>query len=338
MKLKDFDYSLPEHLVAQFPPKTRRDSRLLVLDRGAQSLSHRGFKDLTEFLRPGDLMVFNNTQVMPSRLYGVKATGGKVEVFVERVLSDDRALCLIKASKTLKVGACVFIAEEIVAEVVRRRGAFFEVEFKGHSIDTILQEHGQVPLPPYIKRRLHDFDSERYQTVYASQKGAVAAPTAGLHFDEDLMDALAPLGVGVDFVTLHVGSGTFQPVRVDNIDEHTMHHEWLDVPEALVAKIAHTRKTGGRVIAVGTTTVRALETMALMGAGGGYCGQSNLFIKPGFDFKVVDALVTNFHLPKSTLMMMVSAFAGRKFILNAYKEAIENEYFLFSYGDAMLIL
>lgn len=339
MKLSDFYYDLPKELIAQYPTPERTGSRLLVLDRGKAELSDRQFPEILDYLNPNDLLVFNNTRVIPARLFGEKSTGGKVELLVERILSEQRVLAHIRSSKSPKPGTELRLAQAFNVRVLSRHDDLFECEFPaGKTALEYLEEYGHLPLPPYIDRCDEETDAERYQTVYAKHKGAVAAPTAGLHFDTALLAAIKDKGIASAFVTLHVGAGTFQPVRVDNILEHKMHAEWLEVSAEVCEQIAATKSAGGRVFAVGTTTVRCLETAALKGELQPYSGDTNIFIYPGFKYRVVDALLTNFHLPESTLVMLVSAFAGRERIMHAYAEAVARRYRFFSYGDAMLIL
>ena len=337
MKTSDFNYHLPKKLIAQFPAKERTDSRLLVVDRSC-GLLDKQFIDIEKYLNPGDLLVMNNTRVIPARLFGHKSTGGQVEVLIERVLNEHDVLAQVRASKSPKQGSVINFDNNIEATVTGRDGSFFNLSFASDdSVFSILDNIGHIPLPPYIDRADRQTDLDRYQTVYAQQPGAVAAPTAGLHFDQDLLTNLKNKGVETAFLTLHVGAGTFQPVRVDSIEDHVMHHEWLDVPADLVEKIIQTKSAGCRVIAVGTTTVRSLETAALSGTLKAFSGDTNIFITPGFEFKVVDALITNFHLPESTLLMLVSALAGQSTMMQAYAHAVEQQYRFFSYGDAMLI-
>ncbi len=337
MKTSDFNYHLPKKLIAQFPAKERTDSRLLVVDRSC-GLLDKQFIDIEKYLNPGDLLVMNNTRVIPARLFGHKSTGGQVEVLIERVLNEHDVLAQVRASKSPKQGSVINFDNNIEATVTGRDGSFFNLSFASDdSVFSILDNIGHIPLPPYIDRADRQTDLDRYQTVYAQQPGAVAAPTAGLHFDQDLLTNLKKKGVETAFLTLHVGAGTFQPVRVDSIEDHVMHHEWLDVPADLVEKIIQTKSAGCRVIAVGTTTVRSLETAALSGTLKAFSGDTNIFITPGFEFKVVDALITNFHLPESTLLMLVSALAGQSIMMQAYAHAVEQQYRFFSYGDAMLI-
>jgi len=336
MQVADFDFHLPEHLIARRPTPERPGSRLLTLTR--EGLAHRRFPDLLTLLRPGDLLVFNDTRVIPARLFGHKASGGRIEVLVERLLDTHRALAHVRASKAPKPGTRLLFDEGISATMVARQGELFELLFDGSDdLLTVLDRIGHMPLPPYIDRPDDEQDLSRYQTVYARHPGAVAAPTAGLHFDEALLAALREHGVDTAFVTLHVGAGTFQPVRAEVVTEHVMHSERYQVPEALVEQVARTRAAGGRVVAVGTTSLRALESASAGGALAAGQGETDIFIYPGYRFRCVDALVTNFHLPRSTLLMLVSALAGRERILAAYAEAVAQEYRFFSYGDAMFI-
>ncbi|QDQ86964.1 tRNA preQ1(34) S-adenosylmethionine ribosyltransferase-isomerase QueA [Alcaligenaceae bacterium SJ-26] len=338
-QLSDFNYDLPAELIAQTPAISRRGSRLLHLD--AESRLHdRQFIDLPNLLRSGDLLVFNNTRVIKARLHGHKASGGKVEVLVERILDGFRALCHVRASKSPGPGMSLHLAEAFDAEVIGRQGELFELQFPDDPL-TLLEQHGALPLPPYITHAADEVDDQRYQTVYAAQPGAVAAPTAGLHFDEAMLAQLDDQGIARAFVTLHVGAGTFQPVRVDNLRDHVMHAERFVVPTEVLAQCARTRAAGGRVIAVGTTSVRALEAAAAQAeedtVGATRQGDTRLFITPGYRFRAVDALITNFHLPQSTLLMLVSALAGMEPIRRAYAHAVAERYRFFSYGDAMFI-
>ncbi len=335
MKLSDFHYELPEALIAQHPSERRTGSRLLQLDGDSGEVRDSRFTDLPSLLRPGDLLVFNNTRVMPARLHGQKETGGQVEILIERVLEPMRALAHVRASKSPKPGSRIMVGETQI-DVAGRQGALFELVLPaGSGFHALMAEHGHMPLPPYIDRSDEDFDAERYQTVYAREAGAVAAPTAGLHFDEDMLATLRAMGIRTAEVTLHVGAGTFQPVRVQNLNEHEMHSEWLDVSQDVCDQVEQTRAQGGRVVAVGTTSVRSLETAAANGRLQPYTGDTQLFIRPGYRFKVVDCLLTNFHLPESTLLMLVSAFAGYEQVMSAYRHAVEERYRFFSYGDAM---
>ena len=336
MRVADFHFDLPEALIARHPLAERRASRLLVLDGPRGALSHRHFADLLEYLRPGDLMVFNNTRVIPARLFGQKESGGKLEILVERVLDSRRVLAHVRSSKSPKPGSKILIDGGAEAQMLQRHDALFELGF-AEDVLPLLERVGHMPLPPYIDRPDEAADRERYQTVYAERAGAVAAPTAGLHFDEGLLAAIREKGVDTAFVTLHVGAGTFQPVRVEKIEDHHMHSEWLEVGQDVVDAVAACRARGGRVIAVGTTSVRSLESAARDGQLKPFSGDTDIFLYPGRPFHVVDALVTNFHLPESTLLMLVSAFAGYPETMAAYAAAVEHEYRFFSYGDAMFI-
>jgi S-adenosylmethionine:tRNA ribosyltransferase-isomerase len=339
MQLSDFRFALPPELIAQHPLPGRGDSRLLALDGPTGALRDLGFADLPDLLRPGDLLVFNNTRVMRARLFGEKATGGRVEILVERLLAQDQAMAQIRASKSPKPGGRILLAGAEALEVLGREGDLYLLRSLDAGFADLMQRHGHVPLPPYIARPDGAADLERYQTVYASREGAVAAPTAGLHFDGAMLTRLADLGVATAELTLHVGAGTFQPVRVQDPDRHVMHAEYLDVDEVVCDRVRAARSTGGRVVAVGTTSVRGLETA--VAAGGGdlrpFRGDSRLFIRPGYRFRVVDAMVTNFHLPESTLLMLVCAFAGHEQVLAAYRHAVARRYRFFSYGDAMFL-
>jgi S-adenosylmethionine:tRNA ribosyltransferase-isomerase len=341
MDVADFDFELPEALIAQQPLADRSASRLLVLDRRTGELRDRRFRDLLELLAPGDLLVFNDTRVIPARLNAHKDTGGRVEILVERIVDEARAKVQLGANRKPAPQTRLSVDGTDVEVIVEGRDdAFWNVRLadSGAGWLDLLHAHGHIPLPPYITREDDAEDRERYQTVYADKPGAVAAPTAGLHFDDALLAALDERGIRRAFCTLHVGAGTFQPVRVDKVEDHEMHPEWLNVSAELVAAIEETRAAGGRVIAVGTTAVRSLETAAEGGTLKPFTGDSRLFIYPGFEFKAIDGMVTNFHLPGSTLVMLVSAFAGRDSILNAYRHAVEEQYRFFSYGDAMLML
>ncbi|MHA7815651.1 MAG: tRNA preQ1(34) S-adenosylmethionine ribosyltransferase-isomerase QueA [Pseudohaliea sp.] len=344
MQRDDFSYHLPEELIAQRPLADRAASRLLCLDGTSGTLVHRQFRDLPSLLQPEDLLVFNNTRVLPARLWGRKGTGGRVEVLVERLRGDDEALVHLRASKPSAAGTVIHLAADRDAEpggecleVLGREGDLYRVAAPGKPVTQLLAELGHMPLPPYIERADDAADRERYQTVYASRDGSVAAPTAGLHFDEALFAALDERGIARAEVTLHVGAGTFQPVRAEAIEDHVMHAEYLEVGEDACAAIAAARNRGGRVVAVGTTAVRSLETAAANGEFAPYRGDTRLFIYPGYRFRCVDAMVTNFHLPESTLLMLVSAFAGRETVLAAYEAAVAERYRFFSYGDAMFL-
>ena len=335
MQLSDFNYELPEELIAQQPAARRGDSRLLHLPASGAAIDRR-FADLPGLVRPGDLLVFNDTRVLPARLHGRKETGGQVEVLIERLRSDSEALAQMRASKSPKSGSRIWIGEFSLVVEGREEG-FFNLRLEQGSLAELMQAHGSMPLPPYIRRADGPLDQERYQTVFGDRPGAVAAPTAGLHFDQAMLDELAHRGVRSARVTLHVGAGTFQPVRVQNLDEHRMHCEWLEVGAAVVDAVNQTRSAGGRVIAVGTTSVRSLETAAAGGRLMPYRGDTRLFIRPGYEFRVVDALLTNFHLPESTLLMLVCAFSGYQQTMSAYRHAVQAGYRFFSYGDAMFL-
>lgn len=346
MRVADFSFELPESLIAHYPMPERSSCRLLSLDGPTGELTHGTFTDLLDKLNPGDLLVFNNTRVIPARLFGRKASGGKIEVLVERMLDDKRILAHIRASKAPKPGAELLLGddESIKATMTARHDALFEVEFDDErTVLDILNAIGHMPLPPYIERPDEEADRELYQTVYSQKPGAVAAPTAGLHFDEPLLEKLRAKGVEMAFVTLHVGAGTFQPVRVDSIEDHIMHSEYAEVPQDVVDAVLAAKGRGSRVIAVGTTSVRSLESAAQAAQAAKndliepFFGDTQIFIYPGYQYKVIDALVTNFHLPESTLIMLVSAFAGYQHTMNAYKSAVEQKYRFFSYGDAMFI-
>jgi S-adenosylmethionine:tRNA ribosyltransferase-isomerase len=337
----DYHYHLPEELIAAHPAAERTASRLLVWDPVTQTHTHKIFADLVDLVSPDDLLVFNNTRVQRARLLGHKASGGAVEVLVERLWPDGSATAMIRASKAPKVDAMIRVGEDTL-QVCAVDKPVYRVRGVSADLSTLMARHGHMPLPPYIRRPDNDQDGERYQTVYAQQLGSAAAPTAGLHFDERLIEQLREVSVRTAQLTLHVGLGTFAPVRVDDLREHEMHAEWFDVPESVVAAIAETRARGGRVISVGTTTLRALETAAQcsLSADGElmpYSGESRLFVSPGYAFQVVDALITNFHLPESTLLMLVSAFAGFAQTQATYRLAVEAQYRFFSFGDAMFI-
>jgi len=336
MRLADFHYDLPPDRIAQYPPARRGDSRLLVLDGATGGIEDRHFSDLPGYLRPGDLLVFNDTRVIPARLHGVKDSGGRIEVLVERLLDAQRALAHVRASKPPRPGREIRVGDGTL-RVIGRQGDLYELELAAGELPGFLDRHGHVPLPPYIERPDEPADRERYQTVYAERPGAVAAPTAGLHFDQPMLDRLAAQGIRFGRVTLHVGAGTFQPVRGDRLDEHVMHAEQVEVGEALCELAAATRREGGRIVAVGTTAVRSLETAAAGGELRPFRGDTRLFIRPGYRFRSVDRLLTNFHLPQSTLLMLVSAFAGHAPVMRAYRHAVHAGYRFFSYGDAMLL-
>ena len=337
MQRQEFNYQLPAELIAQRPLPDRGASRLLVLDGASGALADRSFRDLPSLLAPGDLLVFNDTRVIPARLFGFKPTGGQVELLVERQVDEHRALALLRASKPTRNGALLEIAPGVRFRVHGRHGELYEIESLDAPLDLVLERHGHVPLPPYLERSADHHDRERYQTVYGTVPGAAAAPTAGLHFDAAALEALDAQGIARAHVTLHVGVGTFQPVRVDDLSDHRMHSERVTVPIAAVEAIEAARLRGGRVVAVGTTVVRSLEWAASSGALVPRHGETSIFIPPGYRFRVVDALITNFHLPESTLLMLVSAFAGTAKVLAAYQHAVAARYRFFSYGDAMFI-
>ncbi|WP_249677185.1 tRNA preQ1(34) S-adenosylmethionine ribosyltransferase-isomerase QueA [Pseudomonas abieticivorans] len=336
MRVADFSFELPDSLIARHPLAERHGSRLLTLDGPTGALGHRQFTDLLEHLRPGDLMVFNNTRVIPARVFGQKASGGKLEILVERVLDSHSVLAHVRSSKSPKPGSTILIDGGGEAQMVARHDALFELRFN-EEVLPLLDRVGHMPLPPYIDRPDEGADRERYQTVYAERLGAVAAPTAGLHFDDGLLAQIKAKGVESAFVTLHVGAGTFQPVRVEKLEDHHMHKEWLEVSQEVVDAVNACKARGGRVVAVGTTSVRSLESAARDGVLKPFSGDTDIFIFPGRPFHVVDALVTNFHLPESTLLMLVSAFAGYPETMAAYQAAVANGYRFFSYGDAMFI-
>lgn len=337
--ISDFDYELPEKLIAQHPLSERSASRLLLLNVDEQPISHASFSDIARFIRPNDLLIVNNTKVFPARLYGHKSTGGQIECLIERVLSEKTTLTHIRSSKSPKPGAELYFSDVLKAKVLERVGDLFLLEFEcEETLFSVLEKIGHIPLPGYIDRSVIEDDKERYQTVYAKHLGAVAAPTAGLHFTSDLLGSLQSNGVQIAEVTLHVGAGTFQPVRVEELDSHTMHREYLEVSEATCQAIQECRQKGGRIIAVGTTTLRALESATKDGITRPFQGETDLFIRPGYAFQCVDALITNFHLPKSTLLMLVTAFGSYDLVMQAYQEAIQNAYRFYSYGDAMFIL
>jgi S-adenosylmethionine:tRNA ribosyltransferase-isomerase len=340
MQLADFRFDLPPELIAQHPLPQRGDSRLLALDGGSGALRDLAFADLPDLLQTGDLLVFNNTRVMRARLHGRKESGGRIEILVERLLTADLALAQVRASKAPKPGVRILLPGGEVLEVRGRDGDMWRLRSLAAGFSDLMHRHGHVPLPPYIRRPDELADQERYQTVFARREGAVAAPTAGLHFDAVMLARLADLGVATAELTLHVGAGTFQPVRVPDLDRHVMHAEYLEVDEAVCEKVRAARAAGGRVVAVGTTSVRSLETAA--GAADGeaprpFRGYSRLFIRPGYGFRVVDAMVTNFHLPESTLLMLVCAFGGHSQVMAAYRHAVGRRYRFFSYGDAMFL-
>ena len=339
MQRDEFSYQLPEELIAQFPTEQRGNSRLLAMVCPSGELTDLEFSNFPGLLKAGDLLVFNDTRVIPARLFGNKETGGKVEILLERILDNQQMLAQVRASKSPKPGSMIHLQGGIRLELMERQEDMFVLDVIGEmSVLELLQQVGHIPLPPYIQRDDDVEDIERYQTVYAKKPGAVAAPTAGLHFTDKLMQEITEQGIDSVYVTLHVGAGTFQPVRVDNIEEHQMHSEYLEVSADVCEKVKQCKAKGGRVIAIGTTAVRCLETAAQASELKPYQGETDIFIYPGYEFKVIDALVTNFHLSESTLLMLVSAFAGRDNIMDAYQHAIDEAYRFFSYGDAMFLI
>ena len=341
MRTDDFDFHLPDDLIARYPTPERSSSRLLCLNRTSGDINHKHFYQLPDLLRAGDLLVMNSSKVIPARVFGQKDSGGKVEMLIERIISTQSAQVHLRASKALNPGRILLLGEALTPfKIIGRNDDLFEIQ-KQTNTETLLDwlhQYGHMPLPPYMHREDEAQDLERYQTVYAKQEGSVAAPTAGLHFDEALLEKIRAKGIDIATVTLHVGSGTFQPVRVDDIKDHIMHYEWFSLPQETCDAIIACKKRGGRVIAVGTTTVRTLETAAQKNSHLSATEQdTNIFIYPGFLFQIVDAMITNFHLPKSTLLMLVSAFSTQKNILNAYEKAIRENYRFYSYGDAMFI-
>ncbi|WP_241645659.1 tRNA preQ1(34) S-adenosylmethionine ribosyltransferase-isomerase QueA [Rosenbergiella metrosideri] len=343
MRVADFNFALPESLIAHYPQPERSACRLLSLDGPSGELQHGVFTDVLDKLQPGDLLVFNNTRVIPARVYGQKASGGKLEMLVERMLDDKRVLAHVRASKAPKPGAELLLGDALAvrATMVARHDTLFEIEFHDdREVLDILNHIGHMPLPPYIDRPDEEADRELYQTVYSAKPGAVAAPTAGLHFDQPLLDALRQKGIETAFVTLHVGAGTFQPVRVESIEDHIMHAEYAEVPQEVVDAVLACKARGNKVVAVGTTSVRSLESAAKAAENAliaPFFDDTQIFIYPGYQYQVIDALITNFHLPESTLIMLVSAFAGYKNTMHAYQQAVEQQYRFFSYGDAMFI-
>ena len=343
MRVADFSFDLPEHLIARYPKAQRTASRLMALDGNTGDISHQTFPDVLSHLAPGDLLVFNNTRVIPARMFGQKASGGKLEVLVERILDEHSVLAHVRCSKSPKPGSEIILEGEVNVTMVARHDALFELKFNhDENVLNILERIGHMPLPPYIDRPDEDSDKERYQTVYNEKPGAVAAPTAGLHFDDELLEKIKAKGVELAFVTLHVGAGTFQTVKVDDVKDHVMHAEYVEVSEQVVEQIKQTKARGGRIIAVGTTSVRSLESAAKSALDAGtelapYYQDTSIFITPGYNWQLVDGLITNFHLSESTLLMLVSAFSGYEHIMAAYKEAVANEYRFFSYGDAMFL-
>ena len=338
VRVSDFDYDLPEELIAQFPTPRRRDSRLLVLGSGSGGVAHRTFPDIMDYLVPGDLVVANDTRVIRGRFFATKRTGGRVEILIERIVSSGRVLAWLRCSRKPKCGTLLSVDRGRGFVVRSRREELFELEIAGiDDVEQFIERNGAVPLPPYIRRKAVDDDAERYQTVYARRPGAVAAPTAGLHFDETLLASLDERGIERAHVTLHVGAGTFAPLRGGSVRSHTLHCEWVEVSAAVCDAISRTRARGGRVVSIGTTTLRALESAAAGGTPRPMRGETGLFIYPGYEFRCVDVLLTNFHLPRSSLLLLVCAFGGTEAVLDAYREAVARKYRFFSYGDAMLL-
>lgn len=339
MQLSDFHYNLPSEFIARYPLEKRSASRLLCLNSRTGEVVHRQFTDLLDLISPNDLLVFNNTRVIAARLMGQKESGGKIEMLVERVLDEHRVLAHVRASKSPKPKSILLFDNTIRFEVLGRQDDLFELRCEDQrSVLELIESIGQIPLPPYFQRAPEESDKERYQTIYAEHKGSVAAPTAGLHFDDEMMNRIREKGIDIGFVTLHVGAGTFAPVRVDDIQNHHMHAEYLVVSEELCEQVRQTKERGGRVIAVGTTSARSLETASRSGSIVPFNDDTTIFIYPGYEFKCVDALLTNLHLPASTLLMLVSALAGYDNIMRAYQEAVAEKYRFFSYGDAMFIV
>lgn len=341
LKISDFSFELPDELIARYPQEQRSASRLLTVNSDAKKIEHRQFTDIVDSLSAGDLLVFNDTRVIPARLLGEKISGGKVEVLVERLLDEHRVLAHVRSNRSPKAGAEMLLEGNVKVTMLARHDALFELKFEHEeTVLELLEAYGHMPLPPYIDRPDESSDKERYQTVYNREPGAVAAPTAGLHFDDDILERLKNKGVNFAYVTLHVGAGTFQPVRVEDINDHVMHSEYAQVSQETCQSIKDTKAQGGRVVAVGTTSVRSLESAANASKNeyiAPFFDDTDIFIYPGYQFKVVDSLITNFHLPESTLIMLVSAFAGRELIMDAYQQAINEKYRFFSYGDAMLL-
>lgn len=338
MQVSDFSFHLPDQLIARYPTEQRTASRLMRLHGDTGQVEHKQFANVLDFLQAGDLLVLNNTKVIPARLYGTKESGGKIEVLVERMLDERSLLAHVRSSRSPKPGARLLLEGEVWATMVARQSALFELHLEGEeSVLDVLQRVGHMPLPPYIDRPDETADRERYQTVFGERHGAVAAPTAGLHFDEPMLAAIRDKGVRTITITLHVGAGTFQPVKVDRIEDHHMHGEIIEVNADVAQAVKDTRAGGGRVVAVGTTCVRALESASADGEIAPFAGETHIFIYPGYQFRSVDALITNFHLSESTLLMLVSAFAGRDNVMAAYEQAVAEQYRFFSYGDAMLV-
>lgn len=339
MQLNDFNFDLPEELIARYPLSQRSASRLLCLAGAGKDMQHGQFPAIIDLLQEGDLLVFNDTKVIPARLLGWKNTGGQVEILIERILDEERILAQVRSSKILRLGSYIQLAQGEQLEVVDRVNQFYKLKYenKNRTILEMVELIGQIPLPPYMQRTPEEIDTERYQTIYAQHKGSVAAPTAGFHFDHDIMAALQARKIDMGYLTLHVGAGTFSPVRVDSIYEHKMHAEYLEVSTELCTKMVAAKARGKRVIAVGTTSLRALETAAQSGSIQPYDGETSIFIYPGYEFRTADALITNFHLPRSTLLMLVTAFGGFDRVMHAYREAVKQSYRFYSYGDAMWV-
>lgn len=333
MKLSNFDFKLPDSLIAQYPKKNRSDSRLLIFNNN--KITDSKFSNILDYLKPNDLLIFNNTKVIKARLFGKKQTGGKVEVMLERILDNNIAIAMIKANSKLEKNSVIILENNIKIKVLKKKNSVYKILFlTNQAINKILEDIGHVPLPPYIKRKTNSKDVKNYQTIFAQKEGAVAAPTAGLHFDSTTLNKFKRKSIDYAFITLHIGMGTFSPIRVDNIKDHKMHKEYYEIDDVTLRKIAKTNKNNGRIIAVGTTSVRALESAFKSKK---YQAETNIFITPGFKFKVVDMMVTNFHLPKSSLIILISAFIGIENTLKIYNHAIKNKYRFYSYGDVMLI-
>lgn len=340
MKLADFNFKLPPELIARYPLPERSASRLMCVNGMQRHLTHNHFNDVVGLIEPGDLLVFNDTKVIPARLFGRKATGGSVEILIERILDDKRVLAQVRVSKPPRAGDRIIMSDEVELEVLGRQEQFYELQYtkNDRTVLDVVESLGEIPLPPYMHRAPEESDKERYQTVYAKYKGSVAAPTAGLHFDDALLQKLRDKGVEMGYLTLHIGAGTFAPVRVDNLLEHKMHAEYVQISADLCSQIANTKARGKRVICVGTTSLRALESASQSGETVPYSGDTAIFIFPGYRFCCVDALITNLHLPESTLLMLVCAFGGQDLVMQAYREAVAQSYRFYSYGDAMFIL
>jgi S-adenosylmethionine:tRNA ribosyltransferase-isomerase len=338
MRITDFNFNLPQDLIARYPLPQRSASRLLCLNAQNGHISHRQFTDVMDLVDEGDLLIFNDTKVIPARLHGQKSTGGHVEILVERILSEQRILAQVRCSKPPRIGDYLLFNKLIQLEVANRVGQFYELRYNGvNSILDMIESIGEIPLPPYMHRLPDESDKERYQTIYAKHKGSVAAPTAGFHFDDAIIRRLEEKKVNMEYLTLHIGAGTFTPIRAEDIREHKMHAEYIDVPWDLCEKIKETKARGKRVIAVGTTSMRALETACQGGDIAPYHGETSIFIYPGYEFRCVDALITNLHLPASSLLILVCAFSGREYVLQAYQEAVDKKYRFYSYGDAMWV-